>query len=76
MPAPIGNRNAESVWFTPVDPKESTVYISGRILESQQKAVDEIIKKEGMTKSALIREAVGLWLRQYQEERAGSSAVG
>ena len=81
MPAPLGNTNAESAWFTPVDPKERTVQVAGRIVESQHKAIAEIIKREeGLTKSDVIRQAVGLWLRekskQYQEERAGGSASG
>ena len=64
MPGPIGNKNAESAWFTPIDKNERTIYISGRILESQNNAVSKIIKQENITKSAIVREAIELWLKK------------
>lgn len=77
MPAPLGNKNAESAWFSPVDPEERTVQVAGRIVESQNQAIDKIIKqRKGLTKSAVIREAISLWLKQYQEEKAGDAASG
>ena len=50
MPAPIGNKNAESAWFTPIDKNERTIYISGRILESQNNAVSKITAKKSERK--------------------------
>jgi len=84
MPAPLGNTNAESAWFTPVDPNERTVQVAGRIVESQHKAIAEIAKRENLTKSAIIREALEMWLREKQKRTetyptgggAGSSASG
>ena len=75
MSAPLGNKNAESAWFPPVDPEERTVFVAGRIIESQNEALERIIEQRGITKSAIIREAIGFWL-EYQEKMAGSVSAG
>jgi len=80
MPAPLGNTNAESAWFKPVDPDERTVQVAGRIVESQHKAIVEIAKREKLTKSAVIREALEMWLREKQKQTypvgGGAGAAG
>lgn len=70
MPAPLGNNNAKSVWFKPVDSNERTVPIQGRIIESQFEIIKEVMAERGVTKAEIVREAISQWI-----ERQGKRAV-
>ncbi len=62
MPAPKGNKNGQSAWMKPVS-DELKVKYQGWVIASQDKLLEEKRKKRELTKSALVREALSLWLK-------------